>query len=157
MMNCLPTFPKSEIERIAHEVAAILKKRMNLDFGGDPLNPSTWGNVSEGICPLRVDYDAECEDGFCCTEMGVDESPSRVVLLYILGSRGRTAQIARFIVHEAAHMLCRHYPADFWLDNPYQQFDYCVQAHENIARAVERIILNDFGRGWLPAHGLYWN
>jgi len=155
----LPTFPKPEIERIAAQIAGMLKERINPAFGGDIHNPFSWADALRGICGLSIREDwTHAEQGCCFAEVGCDDEPCRALFVAVLGNSRRPSFLAQVIVHEAAHAYLWNFVPDCWVEDLWTQYEYTYQARENICRAVERAIFGkDAARGWLPVHGHYWN
>lgn len=146
------TLTHPEIEQIAAKVAAILESRAD----GDPADPDTWEKAAGGLCRVAVGYDhGGKEIGACYSQLWC-EGPAECVAVVAAGSYKRPAHLARVLIHELSHAVCRHYDPSVFLDAPWEAIAYTYQAGENIARAVERHFLGAFGHGWLPTHGWYW-
>ena len=156
----LPTFPRAEVERVAGVVASILKSRVEGAAFTDPFDPHTWESAGRGICQVVTLYEWPGgedfgDSGSCAHEPEVDDAPS--TFIRVMAVSARPAFLSRVLVHELSHAVLCHFASSVFTEDLWTQFDHCYQARENICRCVERLILGDFGRGWLPEHGFYWN
>ena len=159
----MQTLSKNQIEKIALKVAAILSERVD----GDPEDFNSWLRAGDGICSLLVVWDRgdeltryPSEWGRCAAEEWCGDCSPRIVVS-ALGDWRRPKHLAQLLIHELSHAVLEHFAPEVFLEavgeTPWLAVDYTYNAHENICRAVERYFLGSFGRGWLPAHGVYWH
>lgn len=153
----MQTLSKTEIEKVAGRVAAILRAKVKGNTFTDPLEPQTWIDAASGICSVVVRTDRTRECGYCISEPDVDNVPKSHILISASGSYKRPGYIARLLIHELSHAVLWHFAPEVFTATPWQMVENPYQAAENICRAVERHFLGEFGHGWLPAHGYYWS